>query len=63
MNIQATVDHEGKFTSYKLGWPGAMTDVKIFKNSHLWMHHHDYFKNGEYILVDKGNIHSPRFTA
>ena len=24
------------------------------KNSHLWMNRREYFKNGEYILVDKG---------
>ena len=57
MNIQATVDHEARFTSYDLGWPSAVTDVKIFKNSDLWMHHHNYFRNGEYILVDKGIIY------
>ncbi|KAF8233233.1 hypothetical protein L208DRAFT_1267524 [Tricholoma matsutake] len=34
-NIQMTVDHERRFTSYELGWPGAVTDIKIFKNSHL----------------------------
>lgn len=53
-NIQATIDHERRFTSYELGWPGSVTDVKIFKNSHLWMNRREYFKNGEYILVDKG---------
>ena len=46
--------HERRFTSYELGWPGAVTDIKIFKNSHLWMNRREYFKDGEYILVDKG---------
>ena len=55
-NIQATVDHECRFTSYELGWPGSVTDVKIWKNSHIWMHRRKYFKNGEYILLDKGMI-------
>ncbi|KIL57043.1 hypothetical protein M378DRAFT_88415 [Amanita muscaria Koide BX008] len=55
-NIQATVDHERRFTSYELGWPGAVTDIKIFKNSHLWMNRREYFKGGEYILVDKGKL-------
>ncbi|KAF8229102.1 hypothetical protein L208DRAFT_1187038, partial [Tricholoma matsutake] len=53
-NIQMTVDHERRFTSYELGWPGAVTDIKIFKNSHLWMNCWEYIKDGEYILVDKG---------
>jgi len=37
----------------RLGWPGAVTDVKIFKNSHLWMHCCDYFKNGDTFLLTK----------
>jgi hypothetical protein len=48
------VDHSRRFISYDLGWPGSVTDVKMFKNSHLWIHRRQYFKNGEYILVDKG---------
>ncbi|KIM79609.1 hypothetical protein PILCRDRAFT_89993 [Piloderma croceum F 1598] len=54
-NIQATVDHQCHFTSHELRWPGSMPDMKVWKQSHLWMHHQDYFKNGEYILVDKGD--------
>ncbi|KAE9384728.1 hypothetical protein BT96DRAFT_841805 [Gymnopus androsaceus JB14] len=42
------------FTSFKLSWPGCVTDSKIFKYLHLWCHHHHYCKDGEYILVDKG---------
>jgi len=53
-NIQATVDHQCRFTSHELGWPGSVPDMKVWKQSHLWMHRQDYFKNGEYILVDKG---------
>jgi len=34
-NIQATVNHEARFAWYDLGWPGAVTNVKIFKNLHL----------------------------
>jgi DDE superfamily endonuclease len=47
-NIQATVDHQCRFTSHELGWPGSVLDMKV------WMHHQYYFKNSEYILVDKG---------
>ena len=66
------VDHSCQFISYDLGWPGSVTDVKMFKNLHLWIHQHQYFKNGEYILVDKGchifkikyiNIHAPALTG
>ena len=35
MNIQATVNHEARFTWYDIGWLGAVTNVKIFKNLHL----------------------------
>ncbi|KAJ7353019.1 hypothetical protein DFH08DRAFT_987010 [Mycena albidolilacea] len=42
MNIQATCDHEKRFTSFEIGWPSTVTD-----------HRHQYFKSGEYILVDK----------
>jgi hypothetical protein len=55
VNIQATVDHECCFTSYEMGWPGSVPDMKIWKQSHLWTHRHQYFKNGRYILVDNGD--------
>ncbi|PPQ80935.1 hypothetical protein CVT24_012866 [Panaeolus cyanescens] len=29
INIQATVDHERRFTSFELGWPGSVPDSKI----------------------------------
>jgi len=56
VNIQATVDHECRFTSYEMGWPGSVPDMKIWKQSHLWTHRHQYFKNGRYILVDRVTI-------
>ena len=56
-NLQATVDHQCCFTSHELGWPGSVPDMKVWKQSHIWMHHQDYFKNGEYILVDKGRLY------
>ncbi|KIM72617.1 hypothetical protein PILCRDRAFT_93387 [Piloderma croceum F 1598] len=49
-NIQATMDHEHHFTSYDMGWPGSVLDMKVWKQSHLWVHKHQYFKNGWYIL-------------
>jgi hypothetical protein len=48
------VDHEHRFISFELGWPGSDTDIKMFKLSDLWVHRREHFKNGEYILVDKG---------
>jgi hypothetical protein len=57
--MQATVDHELRFTSFEIGWPGSVTDVKVFQNSHLWLRRRDYFKNGECILVDKGYMSTP----
>ncbi|EJF59916.1 hypothetical protein DICSQDRAFT_40900, partial [Dichomitus squalens LYAD-421 SS1] len=51
-NIQTTVDHTGRFTSYDLGWPGSVPDSCIFRNSHIWSHRHLYFSEGEYIFVD-----------
>lgn len=52
--VQATVDKDLNFTTYEHGWPASVTDVRIFKNSHLWMNRMDYFNDGEYILADKG---------
>jgi len=57
VNVQASVDHEWCSTSFEMGWPGSIPDNKIWKQSHIWIHHHQYFKNGKYILVDKGSYH------
>ncbi|KAF8578403.1 hypothetical protein K439DRAFT_1648796 [Ramaria rubella] len=54
INVQATVDHEKRFTSFDLGWPGSMPDVTIFKASYIWNNHAAHFAPGEYILADKG---------
>lgn len=53
-NVQATVDHEARFTSFEIGFPGCMTDVTIFKQSDIWVNRARYFSDHEYILVDKG---------
>lgn len=52
--IQATVDHRGRFTSYELGWPGSVQDSRIFKESAIWKELERYFRDHEYIIVDKG---------
>jgi DDE superfamily endonuclease len=54
INVQTTVDHEGYFTSYDIGWPASQVDITIFKKSSLWLQHHAYFHPDEYLLADKG---------
>ncbi|KAI5888409.1 uncharacterized protein SCHCODRAFT_02513710 [Schizophyllum commune H4-8] len=56
--VQATVDAEIWFTSWELGWPGSVTDARVFKNSHIWLHRNQYLKDGHYILADKGDCTS-----
>jgi hypothetical protein len=55
------VNHECRFTSYEMGWSGSVPDMKIWKQSHLWTHRHQYFKHGRYVLVDKGNYYSSKW--
>ncbi len=55
-NVQATVDHEGRVTSFELGHPGSVPDVTVWKESHLWQNRRDYFMDGEYVLADKGTV-------
>ncbi|THV00063.1 hypothetical protein K435DRAFT_818410 [Dendrothele bispora CBS 962.96] len=50
----ATVDHRTRITSYEIGWPAAVTDSRIFKQSDFWKHRVEYLRDGHYILVDKG---------
>ncbi|KAE9388591.1 hypothetical protein BT96DRAFT_836010 [Gymnopus androsaceus JB14] len=57
--IQAIVNHGIWFASWELGWPGSVTDSRIFKNSHFWQHRDQYLKYGQYILVDKGYPSTP----
>lgn len=57
-NVQATVDHERRITSYELGWLGSVTDVKMFKQSKIWRNRHSLFKNGHYLFADKGMFDS-----
>jgi DDE superfamily endonuclease len=52
--VQATVDHEKRFTSFDLGWPGSVPDVTVFKASYIWTNRVAHFSQGEYLLADKG---------
>ncbi len=56
--LQATCDHRGLITSYDYAWPGSVQDSRVFRLSHLWQNKAEYFRNHEYILVDKGEIDS-----
>lgn len=55
-NVQATVDHEGYFTSYDIGWPASVTDIQVFKRSKIWSERAAHFHADEYLLADKGNF-------
>ncbi|KAE9398423.1 hypothetical protein BT96DRAFT_760240, partial [Gymnopus androsaceus JB14] len=50
--IQAIVNYSIWFSSWELGWPGSVTDSRIFKDSHFWQHRNQYLKDGRYILVN-----------
>ncbi|OSC99379.1 hypothetical protein PYCCODRAFT_840847 [Trametes coccinea BRFM310] len=50
----AVVDHECRFISFEMGWPGSVPDVSVWKRSDVWMRRREYFGNGQYILADKG---------
>jgi hypothetical protein len=54
IHVQGVVDHEQGFISYETGFPSSMTDVTIWKKSHIWVHCHEYFNDGECLLGDKG---------
>ncbi|KAF9061055.1 hypothetical protein BDP27DRAFT_1148819, partial [Rhodocollybia butyracea] len=36
INVQTTVDHNLRFTSFEMGWPGSVSDMTISKNSDIW---------------------------
>ncbi|KAF7367609.1 DDE Tnp4 domain-containing protein [Mycena sanguinolenta] len=55
----AIVDGDLRFGAWDLGWPGSVTDARVFKNSHFWRHRHQYLSDGRYILVDKGYPSTP----
>ena len=60
INVQAVVDAFKRFISFEMGWPGSVPDVSIWKKSHLWVHRHQYFEPGEYLLADKGMVLSSK---
>jgi len=38
----------------ELGWPGSVSDVTMWKKSHIWQHRLEYFPNDTLVLADKG---------
>ena len=36
INVQATCDHEGDFTSYDVGWPVKQRYTKVFEKPRIW---------------------------
>lgn len=36
INVQAIVDHEKWFIAVELGWPGSVSDIIMWKKSHIW---------------------------
>ncbi|CAE6513099.1 unnamed protein product, partial [Rhizoctonia solani] len=58
-NIQAVVDHEGRFIAYETGFPGSRNDISIWKQSFVWSHRQRHFNDGEFVLADGGYQPSP----
>jgi hypothetical protein len=57
INIQATVDHTRRFTSFDMGWPGSVADVTMWTSSFIWQNRHAHFGNfpdNQMLLADKG---------
>ncbi|KAB5591404.1 hypothetical protein CTheo_5158 [Ceratobasidium theobromae] len=59
INIQAIVDHEGRFTSFQTGFPGSKNDTYVWKHSWVWQHRNNLFGEGEFLLADGGYPLSP----
>ncbi|KAG2070285.1 hypothetical protein BDR04DRAFT_1155687 [Suillus decipiens] len=59
INIQAIVDHERLFTGIELGWLGSVSDVMMWKKSHVWQHRQEYLRDGMLLLANKGYPSSP----
>ncbi|RUS30941.1 harbinger transposase-derived nuclease domain-containing protein [Jimgerdemannia flammicorona] len=53
LNVQATVNHLGFFTSYYIGWPGSCHDRRIFNESIIPQQHKTLIHD-DYIIGDDG---------
>lgn len=54
LNLLLWCDHKLRVRWYEFGWPGSVGDNRIWKNSRLYRHHHDYYSPGEYSISDSG---------
>lgn len=59
INVQAVVDHEKHFIAIELGWPGSISDVTMWKKSHIWQRRTEYFAGNMLLLADKGYLLLP----
>ncbi|KAG8722912.1 hypothetical protein FRC08_000012 [Ceratobasidium sp. 394] len=59
ITVQATCDHEGRFTSFESGLPGSRPDTYVWSNSELCRKRNQVFKPGEFLLADGGYPVSP----
>lgn len=59
LNVQVIVDHECRFTAVELGWPGSVSDVTMWKKSHIWQQRSHYLRDNALLLADKGYPSSP----
>lgn len=54
LTMQASLDSNGRFTSYEAGWPATGNDITVLEKSRLWATRLQKLEPGEYWLVDKG---------
>ncbi|KAG8706148.1 hypothetical protein FRC09_002553 [Ceratobasidium sp. 395] len=59
ITVQATCDHEGRFTSFQSGLPGSRPDASVWTNSELYKRRNQIFQPGEYLFADGGYPISP----
>ena len=52
--LQGTCDSTMKFIDIVVGWPGSVHDARVFRNSPMFLHAHETFPPGFYILGDSG---------
>jgi hypothetical protein len=59
IHLQATVDHQGIFINYDLGYPASVHDAKVFRNSSLYRYRNQLFEETDYVLADSAYPISP----
>ncbi|KAB5591329.1 hypothetical protein CTheo_5245 [Ceratobasidium theobromae] len=51
-NVQAIVDHEGRFIAFETGYAGSKNDTYVWKHSYVFRHRDTHFQEGEFVLAD-----------